>query len=301
MTCGIYGLFDDETDECLYVGLSKDISGRWNGHLKELRNGNHRRTAFVVWFRENGNDPSAIRWTILEECEKSELNQNEMKWTKILNPLFTGQKPGLNYTWDLSDATKKKISDSMQKYRKFYDFICPSCGETFTVSIKKRVYCSKSCARKGQSEKRKITPAEDLSIRMRKLYEIDKMTMKEMSIVLGFSDATVHKFMVEFNIPRRVAGDSKLPRKPVTDEQKEKASIAMKLVPKITCEFCGDDFKSGGAMRIHQQACEFNGSPTWPHCLHCGKRLSKRTAKYCSEHKFPSMRLDTSALLPDSQ
>ena len=44
MTVGIYGIFNAETDECLYVGMSKNIEQRWSSHLKELKSKRHKRS-----------------------------------------------------------------------------------------------------------------------------------------------------------------------------------------------------------------------------------------------------------------
>lgn len=36
MTVGVYGIFDSKTNECLYIGMSKNIELRWKNHLKKI-------------------------------------------------------------------------------------------------------------------------------------------------------------------------------------------------------------------------------------------------------------------------
>lgn len=69
MTIGIYGIFDATTDECLYIGMSKDIEERWKQHLKILKSKRHKRKDFTEWYHSNGATPDLLMFRILEECE----------------------------------------------------------------------------------------------------------------------------------------------------------------------------------------------------------------------------------------
>lgn len=114
MTIGVYSIFNAETDECLYVGLSKDIEDRWQSHLKNLQNKRHPRKDFVEWYHTNGAKPELIVFRILEECNNDDfiLNTLEIKWFKELSPKYYGQIPSLKNRWTHSEETRKKIGDS---------------------------------------------------------------------------------------------------------------------------------------------------------------------------------------------
>lgn len=111
MVCGVYGIFDAFTGECLYVGQSQDVKGRLQHHLAALTRHNHIRTEFVQWFREHGDDPHSLEPRLLEQCANTDDAKNftECKWFSILHPRFYGVKPSMNSKWDMSDATRLKI------------------------------------------------------------------------------------------------------------------------------------------------------------------------------------------------
>lgn len=292
MTCGAYGIFDAETKECLYVGQSATIEDRWKRHLIDLRNGNHLRKDFISWFKNHGENAESMDFRILELCENTDKAKNlaEIKWYTILNPKFAGQIPGENYKWSHSEETRRKISASSRK-AKIHNLTCKFCTNDFGSRRRTQVYCSQTCFRDDQAS---IIVTEELGVRMRKLYEIDKMSMKEMSFELGFSDATVHKLMVNFGIARRPRGTLSVDRaaaRVITQVEKDAQSQRMKSLPKVLCDSCNEEFTAGGTFTVHKKSCESKNGQSWPDCLHCGKQLSKRSAKYCSDHKYASMRV----------
>lgn len=104
--CGIYCITHIESGR-KYVGQSIDIEKRWTQHAKatcKMRLG--RTIAKHGW--------AAFEASILELCERSELNANEAKWIQTHNcvsPL------GFNLTsgggaYKLSEESRKKIADS---------------------------------------------------------------------------------------------------------------------------------------------------------------------------------------------
>jgi hypothetical protein len=292
MSCGAYGIFDAETQECLYVGQSATIESRWKRHLIDLRNGNHLRKDFISWFQDHDEDSESMDFRILELCENTDKAKNsvEMKWFAILEPRFSGQIPGENYKWSHSEETRRKISASSRK-AKIHNLTCKFCTNNFSSRRRTQVYCSQICFRDDQVS---IIPTEELGVRMRKLYEIDKMSMKEMSFELGFSDATVHKLMVVFGIARRSRGTLSADRAAarfVTQEEKDAQSQRMKSLPKVLCDSCNELFTAGGTFTVHKKSCESKNGQSWPDCLHCGKKLSKRSAKYCSDHRYARQRV----------
>jgi len=52
MTTGIYGIFLEDTDECLYVGQSTDIEIRWSHHRLDLAQGKHHNKLFQIYYDE---------------------------------------------------------------------------------------------------------------------------------------------------------------------------------------------------------------------------------------------------------
>lgn len=153
MTVGIYGIFDSETDECLYVGMSSiSVEKRFKQHLKNLRNGNHPRKDFVEWFQVNGSNPLLLNFKILEECENNEtvLNTLEIKWFNELKPKYFGKQPSLNEVWERSEESKKKVSESLRKYAeskpKKLKSICSSKDCSNMVHHSRNNYCSVKCA-----------------------------------------------------------------------------------------------------------------------------------------------------------
>lgn len=204
MTVGIYGIFDSETDECLYVGQSAYIEDRWKRHLNDLRNGNHSRKEFITWFKNHGENVESLNFKILEKCNNTDeaKNSTEMKWFEALTPKFYGFEPGMNFKWSHSAETIEKLRNSARRGRTMHNFTCKSCSKDFTSRRLKMLYCSRECFK----QVRCIEVNEDLRIRMKNLYEVERMTMKAMSVELGISDAMVHKLMVILDIPRRSRG-----------------------------------------------------------------------------------------------
>lgn len=113
MVCGVYGVFDAFTGECLYVGQSKNVECRLQHHMAALARHAHIRTEFDQWFREHGDDPHSLESRLLERCEDTDDAKNfaECKWFSILRPRFYGVKPSMDYRWGMSDETRSKIRE----------------------------------------------------------------------------------------------------------------------------------------------------------------------------------------------
>lgn len=151
--CGIYGIFDSKTKECLYVGQSTNIVKRWMKHKNKLMNETHRKD-FVEWFKNKNNDLNSIKFIILEEIIFSEenkvedffnsglemnleekLNKTEIKWFNLLHPRFYGKVPSLNEKWKHSENSRNNISESLVRF-------CIQCGDkTYSRSRNNCVYC----------------------------------------------------------------------------------------------------------------------------------------------------------------
>lgn len=204
MTIGIYGFFDKETEECLYVGLSKNIEERFKQHLKLLRGKRHNED-FIQWWINNNETPSAFEFKILEVCEKHLLNKKEIYWFNELKPKFYGKSPSENEKWKHSVETKAKISESSQKQRlgkiRSEGLICKNCKTRFyPTKNRKRTFCAVSCRR--ENENRRFD-----KIALQSKYE-SGMSLKDIAKEYDCSYRTIHQFMVRNGIPRRSWKDS---------------------------------------------------------------------------------------------
>lgn len=156
MVAGVYGIFDQITNECLYIGQSKNIEVRWQGHIKSLERQTHKRKDFIDWFIKHDEDLKYLRFELLEICENEDKIKNklEIKYFNKYHPLFYGKQPSLNEKWEHSDETKKKISNSVKKLHpngfrsKRVEKECLGCGKIMILTLsasKRRVCCSKKC------------------------------------------------------------------------------------------------------------------------------------------------------------
>ena len=206
MTVGIYGIFNSETRECLYVGQSKDIDTRWRAHLKRLRNKKHPRQDFVEWFHLNGASEGLLSFEVLETCEpvENKLNSLEITWFNELTPKFYGKKPPLKGKWKQSENTKKKISQSVRKayYSKLdspirtiegFRILCGTCGVEFIYN-RKRKYCSVECYNKSR---KKIAPSKEL---VEQLWFEEKKSVSQLMEIFNCSQRTVYNILNRFDI-----------------------------------------------------------------------------------------------------
>lgn len=199
MISGVYGLFSEETGVCLYVGQAKDITARWKKHLTHLRAGTHRQLGLVVFFRENGNDPSCIDWRILEEAS-DEYTRNilELTWFSLLKPEFYGKVPSRNEVWGLSEETKGKIStwSKMNRKKQVFLYSCHLCGRNFTSVKRNRKFCSMDCFRRNDTQHLTKAFLEDL-------YWDKNFTLSEIAKKVNVSHVTIANVMEKHGVPRR--------------------------------------------------------------------------------------------------
>lgn len=142
MSIGIYGIFDRETDDCLYIGMSKNLERRWKDHLKLLKSKNHKRQDFVEWYHANGGIPDLLDFRVLEECEDDNnvLNSLEIKWFNKMKPKYFGKKPSLSEKWEQAEETKEKLRKTANSNLK--TLICEFCDGCFKgINAKKCKKC----------------------------------------------------------------------------------------------------------------------------------------------------------------
>lgn len=161
MVCGIYGIFSRE-DECLYVGLSRDIGQRWRKHLNKLTAGTHPRAEFVEWFDSNGG-AEAIVFRVIEEIPEENvsdesLNLAEEFWFNTLQPRFYGTIPSGANKWQHSEETKEKIRRSAVRRAEENGTRnspdprnCDYCGRVYTTRARNPShFCGRSCAARSR-------------------------------------------------------------------------------------------------------------------------------------------------------
>lgn len=278
MTIGIYGIFNAKTDECLYIGMSKNIEERWKSHLKLLKNKRHRRKDFVEWYHSNGADPSLIDFKILEECEYDEsvLNILEIKWFNSLKPKYYGAKPSLNNKWTISEETRKKISQAGKgriphnKGKILRSLVCQNCENIFHSNAKQPKYCSRDCRKNFENKrfnKKELTDKYNSGMSLHALAE-----------EYNCSYRTIHAYMVRHNISRRSFSDiyNSLDEIEKTNRATRFQS-KIESLEKIVCSIC-DKLFSATSIKRHMEACANK-----PKCMDCQTPVVKNSAKRCGK------------------
>lgn len=81
---GIYCIENIDTNK-KYIGQSKDIEGRWYKHKNELRHNSHDNDYLQKAWNKYGEN--RFEFSILEECDESELNEKEVYYIDHFNTL----------------------------------------------------------------------------------------------------------------------------------------------------------------------------------------------------------------------
>ena len=91
---GIYQIRNTKNGK-VYIGLSKNLKGRFVKHIQRLRNGSHRNKHLLSAFNKDGED--SFVFEILEECEENSLSEREKHW--ISEKKSCNNKYGYNRTF----------------------------------------------------------------------------------------------------------------------------------------------------------------------------------------------------------
>lgn len=243
MTVGIYGIFDSDTDECLYVGLSRTIESRWKGHVGCLRRGTHTQSGFSLWFKEKDCNIHCLTFKILEECEPEDkvLNRLEFKWTLFYKPRFAGKIPSENEKWTHTEETKKRISNSLTRTSGRLidrDLLCLSCNEIFHSARRYSLYCSSDCS----SLNDKLRELEKHNEEIIELYNFG-LSLREIAYEIDFdvSHVTLRRYMLSIGVELR--GHGVMP---------STFTPSIKTLWKKSCVVCKNDFE---AKREHIKCC----------------------------------------------
>lgn len=291
MTVGIYGIFDSETDECLYIGMSKNIEDRWKSHLKLLRSKKHSRKDFVEWYHSNGAIEKLLIFRILETCEYDAmiLNALEIKWFNEMKPKYYGKKPSLNEKWEHSEETRKKISAAgtgkepwnkkdrgTGKDPNRRSLLCVECNKDFETIKPLQKFCSRKC-RAEYSIKEKANEYDYDYVY--DLYWNQGLSRPELAEKLGVGRTTALKIMKRLGIPRRTADEGLKTSIKQKEDYSEELSKRLKSLPKKICQYCDKEFSAMNVKR-HETSCQ-----TYSYCSYCGIKLKKKSSKTCQKHK----------------
>ncbi len=113
--CGIY-IIKNKCNNKVYIGQAVDIQRRWGyGHIKPLKENKHKNKH--LQFAVNKYGIENFDFSIIEKCDKSELNDKEMYWIRQFNSNDSNcgynKTSGGNQT-ELNEEIKLKISNSQK-------------------------------------------------------------------------------------------------------------------------------------------------------------------------------------------
>ena len=87
---GVYGCFDGETNECLYIGGSKSVTARIINHkyaVNHLDKAAKHRPSHIELYTTLAKHNSLI-WKVLEECDITLIKQLEKEYINNYKPLY---------------------------------------------------------------------------------------------------------------------------------------------------------------------------------------------------------------------
>jgi len=133
---GIY-IIRNSVNKKVYIGQSVDMVSRFTNHLYYLRENRHGNPGLQRLYNKYGE--SVFNFSILEECDKSKLDEKEIWYIKYYN----SYKNGYNRTEGGKPAISENIHNNKNKtckvcgipvetkWHKYCDahkYICPKCG-----------------------------------------------------------------------------------------------------------------------------------------------------------------------------
>ena len=87
---GVYGCFDGETNECLYIGGSKSVNGRINNHryaINHLDKAAIHRPSHIELYRTLAQHSSLV-WKVVAECDETLVKILEKEYINNYKPLY---------------------------------------------------------------------------------------------------------------------------------------------------------------------------------------------------------------------
>ena len=104
MTCGIYKI-ENKINGKVYIGQSINIEERWKQHK---RNYSFLTSNFYKAIQEFG--INNFNWSIIEECNKKELNEKEKYWINFYDSINNG------YNMKIGGSYHKKLTDEQLNF-----------------------------------------------------------------------------------------------------------------------------------------------------------------------------------------
>lgn len=107
---GVYAIIHIASGQA-YVGSSKDIIGRWGGHVQNLQKGRHSSKRLLELWLVHG--PSAFTFVVLEQCDVAQRQQLEQIWmdrfSQLLNASLSAHCAMLDPTVAAAMAQTKRL------------------------------------------------------------------------------------------------------------------------------------------------------------------------------------------------
>jgi group I intron endonuclease len=191
----------------VYIGQSKSCTTRWRGHKSELKGGYHGNSYLQASYNKYGLE--AFEYSILEACIEDQRDQRELYWIGFYNA--TDRSCGYNRLFggcqnkNHSQETKDKIREVLKQKN-----ITPPSRKGVKWSEEHKAHMSEMMTG------RKLPPCSEEKKEKLRLANLGKKASEETRKKL--SEAKIgNKNMVGFH---------------VSDETKQKISLAQKGVPK---------------------------------------------------------------------
>lgn len=224
MIAGIYGIFDSETNECLYVGRSKELEKRRTRHFSSLRNGKHGLRPFQDHVNSIGFN--RLNFKILEITTVDLLSMQETYWFEKLSPRFYGTLPNKNTSTYTESSRRRKSESHKRTYeaevKKKYNKTCGFCGKEFESFSSYSRYCSRSCGGNRTNGFNRFNPAPPIDKdQVKTLYLNEELSAAEISRQLEVGRSRVQTIIKELGIVRK-NGISERERKIRSDRMKER-------------------------------------------------------------------------------
>lgn len=195
---GIYGI-KNKINGYIYVG--KAASGfrtRYRSHCNLLNKQQHFNKQLQLDWDEYGED--AFEFVILEECSTDELKQKEQYYIKYYRDkdLAYNKKPGGEggiVGSNVSDNTKKKMSESQNnRYEQWTEEDRKAWGKLSSESARGYKWDEES-KKKMKGNKNPATHTYDQIKEMRRLYEEENKTCREIADIFGESREYVYNIV----------------------------------------------------------------------------------------------------------
>lgn len=182
---GIYQI-KNTVSQKVYIGLSKNIEGRFVKHLQRLRKNTHRNKHLQSAFNKYGED--CFEFEILEECDEDSLSEKEKQW--ISETKSCNNKYGYNKTF--GGEFGKLHPDIYKRYSEMYK------GRPISEEQKRQI--SKTLTGRKQ-------PRQDVENRAKSIRKLDDKTEQEIVDLseYGFSYKVISEmYGVKETLPRSI-------------------------------------------------------------------------------------------------